>query len=108
MLKVGGIWVSPIEVEASLIGHPAVLECAVVPGRDEENLVKPCAYIVLNNGLSPSDELEKEIKTYVKKDLAHYKFPRWIHFVEDLPKTATGKVKRFELKKLEEEKVISA
>jgi benzoate-CoA ligase len=108
MLKVGGIWVSPIEVEASLIGHPAVLECAVVPGRDEENLVKPCAYIVLNNGFSSSEALEKEIKTYVKKDLAHYKFPRWIHFVEDLPKTATGKVKRFELKKLEEEKVISA
>jgi benzoate-CoA ligase family protein len=108
MLKVGGIWVSPIEVEASLIGHPAVLECAVVPGRDEENLVKPCAYIVLNNGFSPSEALEQEIKTYVKKDLAHYKFPRWIHFVEDLPKTATGKVKRFELKKLEEEKGVSA
>ncbi len=104
MLKVGGIWVSPIEVEACLIGHPSVLECAVVPGRDEENLVKPCAYIVLNKSYSASEALEKEIKTYVKKELAHYKFPRWIYFVEDLPKTATGKVKRFELKKLEDQK----
>lgn len=104
MLKVGGIWVSPIEVEACIIGHDAVLECAVVPGRDEENLVKPSAYIVLNRGFDPSDALEREIKDYVKSELAHYKYPRWIHFVEDLPKTATGKVKRFELKNLEEQK----
>jgi len=108
MLKVGGIWVSPIEVEACLIGHPAVLECAVVPGRDEEDLVKPCAYVVLNRGYSPSDRLEKEIKDYVKKELAHYKFPRWVYFVEELPKTATGKVKRFELKQLEDQKALSA
>lgn len=108
MLKVGGIWVSPIEVEACLIGHPAVLECAVVPGRDEEDLVKPCAYVVLNKGYSPSDLLEKEIKDYVKKELAHYKFPRWVYFVDELPKTATGKVKRFELKQLEDQKALSA
>lgn len=108
MLKVGGIWVSPIEVEACLIGHPAVLECAVVPGRDEEDLVKPCAYVVLNRGYSPSDPLEKEIKGYVKKELAHYKFPRWVYFVDELPKTATGKVKRFELKQLEDQKALSA
>lgn len=108
MLKVGGIWVSPIEVEACLIGHPAVLECAVVPGRDEEDLVKPCAYVVLNKGYSPSDPLEKEIKDYVKKELAHYKFPRWVYFVDELPKTATGKVKRFELKQLEDQKALSA
>lgn len=105
MLKVGGIWVSPIEVEACLIGHESVLECAVVPGRDKENLVKPAAYVVLNKGYTPSEELEKEIKDYVKKELAHYKFPRWVHFVEDLPKTATGKVKRFELKDIEDQKV---
>ncbi|MCM2283986.1 MAG: benzoate-CoA ligase family protein [Desulfobacula sp.] len=108
MLKVGGIWVSPIEVEACLIGHAAVLECAVVPGRDEEDLVKPCAYVVLNRGYSPSDLLEKEIKAYVKKELAHYKFPRWVYFVDELPKTATGKVKRFELKQLEDQKALSA
>ncbi len=105
MLKVGGIWVSPIEVEACIIGHPAVLECAVVPGRDEEDLVKPCAYIVLNKGFSPSPILEKEIKDYVKKELAHYKFPRWVYFVDELPKTATGKVKRFELKQMEDLRV---
>ena len=108
MLKVGGIWVSPIEVEACLIGHPCVLESAVVPGSDEQNLVKPSAYIVLNKGFSPSIALEDEIKTYVKKELAHYKFPRWIYFVEDLPKTATGKVKRFELKQQEELRTLSA
>ncbi|MBU0973111.1 MAG: benzoate-CoA ligase family protein [Proteobacteria bacterium] len=107
MLKVGGIWVSPVEVEACLIGHPGVLESAVVPGRDEQNLVKPSAYIVLNKGFSPSIALEKEIKDYVKKELAHYKFPRWIYFVEDLPKTATGKVKRFELKQQEELRSLS-
>jgi benzoate-CoA ligase len=66
--------------------------------------VKPSAYIVLNKGFEESPELEKEIKSYVKKELAHYKFPRWIYFVEDLPKTATGKVKRFELKGQEEER----
>lgn len=102
MLKVGGIWVSPIEVEACLIEHPAVLESAVVPGVDEQDLVKPSAYIVLNKGYSAGPEIEKEIKDYVKKELAHYKFPRWVHFVDDLPKTATGKVKRFELKAREE------
>lgn len=104
MLKVGGIWVSPIEVEACLIQHPAVLESAVVPGRDKENLVKPSAYIVLNKGYEASEVLEKEIKDFVKTELAHYKFPRWIHFVDDLPKTPTGKVKRFELKNIEEKR----
>jgi benzoate-CoA ligase len=103
MLKVGGIWVSPIEVEACIIGHPAVLGCAVVPGRDDENLVKPSAYVVLNKGVEPTLALETEIKEFVKGELAHYKFPRWVHFVSDLPKTATGKVKRFELKQLEEQ-----
>ena len=108
MLKVGGIWVSPIEVESCLISHPAVLECAVVPGRDDENLVKPSAYVVLDEGYDASEALEKEIKDYVKTQLAHYKFPRWVHFVEDLPKTPTGKVKRFELKELEGRKMAAA
>lgn len=98
MLKVGGIWVSPAEVEASLISHPAVLECAVVGRADEEGLVKPQAYIVLRNGQTPSPQLEKELKEYVKKNLAHYKFPRWVEFVEALPKTATGKIQRFRLR----------
>jgi len=98
MLKVGGIWVSPIEVEACLIEHPAVLECAVVGMTDDENLVKPKAFVVLKRGYSPDDQLNKDLKEYVKKTLAHYKYPRWIEFVDDLPKTATGKVKRFELR----------
>ena len=95
-------------MEACLIGHPAILESAVVPGRDEENLVKPSAYIVLNKEYTASPALEKEIKDYVKTELAHYKFPRWIHFVDDLPKTATGKVKRFELKNLEEHQAMAS
>ena len=98
MLKVGGIWVSPIEVEACIIEHPSVLECAVVGAPDEENLIKPKAFIVLQKGYAADDALQKEIKAYVKKTLAHYKYPRWIEFVEDLPKTATGKIKRFMLK----------
>ncbi len=104
MLKVGGIWVSPTEVEGCLIDHPAVLECAVVGATDEDNLVKPLAFVVLGQAVSASPELEKELKEYVKTSLAHYKFPRWIHFVEELPKTATGKIKRFELRKLAQSK----
>jgi benzoate-CoA ligase len=98
MLKVGGIWVSPIEVEACLMEHPKVLECAVVGAPDAENLIKPKAYVVLNNGDEPDDALATEIKDYVKKALAHYKYPRWVEFVDELPKTATGKIKRFMLK----------
>jgi benzoate-CoA ligase len=98
MLKVGGIWVSPVEVEACIMEHPSVLECAVVGAPDAENLIKPKAYVVLQNGNPPSDALAKEIKAYVKKTLAHYKYPRWVEFVEELPKTATGKIKRFMLK----------
>jgi 4-hydroxybenzoate-CoA ligase len=98
MLKVGGIWVSPIEVEACLIEHHSVLECAVVGSVDGENLVKPKAFVVLNRGYEASQELTKELKDYVKSTLAHYKYPRWIEFVDDIPKTATGKLKRFELR----------
>jgi benzoate-CoA ligase len=98
MLKVGGIWVSPIEVENCIVGHPAVLECAVVGATDDDQLVKPKAYVVLKKGYSASGELEGDLKKYVKTKLAHYKYPRWIEFVEDLPKTATGKIKRFELR----------
>ena len=100
MLKVGGIWVSPIEVEACLMEHPEVLECAVIGAPDQENLIKPKAFIVLKNGTQPSEDLSGEIKSFVKKNLAHYKYPRWIEFVEELPKTATGKIKRFELRNI--------
>jgi 4-hydroxybenzoate-CoA ligase len=98
MLKVGGIWVSPIEVEACLTDHPAVQECAVIGAPDEEDLIKPKAFVVLQSGYKASEEIEKELKAHVKGALAPYKYPRWITFVDDLPKTATGKIKRFELK----------
>jgi len=101
MLKVGGIWLSPVEVEASIIEHPAVLECAVVPFVNEEDLVKPKAYVVLNGSRKASAELEQEIKNHVKQELANYKYPRWVEFIDDLPKTATGKIKRFVLREKE-------
>jgi benzoate-CoA ligase family protein len=98
MLKVGGIWVSPIEVENTLVSHPAVLEVAVVGHEDEERLVKPKAYVVLKEGCAPGAALEAEIKQFVKDKIAAYKYPRWIEFVSELPKTATGKIQRFKLR----------
>ncbi len=98
MLKVGGIWVSPVEVENALIGHPAVLECAVVGAQDTDQLVKPKAYVVLKEGRQPSAALAEELKGYVKEAIAPYKYPRWIEFIPDLPKTATGKIQRFRLR----------
>ena len=98
MLKVGGIWVSPVEVENTLISHPAVLEVAVVGQEDDERLVKPKAYVVLKEGQAPGAALEAEIKQFVKDKIAAYKYPRWIEFVQELPKTATGKIQRFKLR----------
>ena len=98
MLKVGGIWVSPVEVENTLISHPAVLEVAVVGQEDEERLVKPKAYVVLKEGQAPGAALEAEIKQFVKDKIAVYKYPRWIEFVQELPKTATGKIQRCKLR----------
>jgi benzoate-CoA ligase len=98
MLKVGGIYVSPIEVEAALITHPAVLEAAVIGREDDEHLMKPVAYIVLKGGQQGSDALAEELVTHVKSQLAPYKYPRWIEFIDELPKTATGKIQRFKLR----------
>jgi benzoate-CoA ligase family protein len=98
MLKVGGIWVSPIEVEDALISHPAVLETAVVAKKDEHDLIKPKAYVVLKEGYEPSEKLSAEIQAFIKKSLAPYKYPRWIEFVKTLPKTDTGKVQRYKLR----------
>jgi len=95
MLKVSGIWVSPAEVEAALVAHPAVLEAAVVGQEDEQKLVKPKAYVVLKSGMQASED---ELKAHVKEMLAPYKYPRWIEFASDLPKTATGKIQRFKLR----------
>ena len=98
MLKVGGIYVSPFEVEAALVMHEAVLEAAVVGHADENDLVKPKAFVVLKSGVAPSDALAETLKAHVKGRLAAYKFPRWIEFVRELPKTATGKIQRFKLR----------
>jgi 4-hydroxybenzoate-CoA ligase len=98
MLKVGGIWVSPLEVENCLSEHPAVFETAVVGKRDKEGLVKPKAFVVLRNGYEASEKLEEELKNFVKDRLAKYKYPRFIEFMDELPKSATGKVQRFKLR----------
>jgi benzoate-CoA ligase family protein len=98
MLKVGGIWVSPVEVESTLMSHPAVLECAVVGQPDGANLIKPKAFVSLRPGHSPSDELARELIAYCQEHMAAYKRPRWIEFVSEMPKTATGKIQRFKLR----------
>jgi benzoate-CoA ligase len=95
MLKVSGIWVSPAEVEAALVSHEAVLEAAVVGKEDEQKLIKPKAFVVLKPGRQATTE---ELQNYVKSKLAHYKYPRWIEFATELPKTATGKIQRFKLR----------
>jgi benzoate-CoA ligase len=100
MLKVGGIFVSPFEVEAAIASHEAVLEAAVVGHDDENKLVKPKAFVVLKSGISPSDALAEALKAHVRAKLAPYKFPRWIEFVPELPKTATGKIQRFKLRRM--------
>jgi benzoate-CoA ligase family protein len=98
MLKVSGYWVSPAEVEAALMAHPGILECAVVGKEDPEGLVKPLALVVLRPGAEPSREIEEEIQALLRGRIASYKCPRWISFVRELPKTATGKVQRFKLR----------
>jgi benzoate-CoA ligase len=100
MLKVGGIWVSPVEVENILNDHEAVLECAVIGATDEEGLVKPKAFVVLNEGHAPSADLEKQLKDFVKDRIAAYKYPRWIEFIDSLPKSTTGKIQRFRLREM--------
>jgi benzoate-CoA ligase len=98
MLKVGGIWVSPFEVESALAAHPAVLEAAVVGSEDSDGLTKPKAFVVLRDPAADRDALTGELKTFVKTSLAPFKYPRWIEFVTELPKTATGKIQRFRLR----------
>ena len=99
MLKVGGQWVSPFEVESALLGHPEVLEAAVVAAEDEQGLVKPKAFVVPRAGIEPDDGLAAALQEFVKDRLAPFKYPRWIEFVGDLPKTATGKIQRFRLRR---------
>ena len=98
MLKVGGIWCSPVEIEGCLIGHGAVLEAAIVGHADEHALIKPKAYVVLKEAGAGGPALTEELMTLCRKTLAPYKYPRWVEYVTELPKTATGKIQRFKLR----------
>ncbi|HTI82943.1 MAG TPA: benzoate-CoA ligase family protein [Acetobacteraceae bacterium] len=100
MLKVSGVWVSPFEVEEALVSHPAVLESAVIGAQDQDGLTKPKAFVVLQDAARQQDaETVKELlKTHVKERIGVWKYPRWIEFVDGLPKTATGKIQRFRLR----------
>ena len=98
MLKVGGMYVAPFEVEGALLTHPDVLEAAVVAWPDEDRLIKPKAFVVLKPSVTASDRSVRALQEHCRKQLAPYKFPRWIEFRNDLPKTATGKIQRFKLR----------
>ena len=98
MFKVSGIWVSPFEVESALVGHAAVLEAAVVPKEDTDGLLKPKAFVVLKPGQTAANGLPEALKEHVKAKAGMWKYPRWIEFVDGLPKTATGKIQRFKLR----------
>jgi benzoate-CoA ligase family protein len=98
LLKVGGIYVSPFEVEGALCTHPEVLEAAVVAWPDHDNLIKPKAFVVLKAAEKACDQLASALQEHVRNVLAPYKYPRWIEFRSELPKTATGKIQRFKLR----------
>lgn len=98
MMKVGGIWCSPFEIESCLIEHPKVLEAAIVSRADGEGLEKPEAWVVLNDKSQAGDATADELLAHCKSKLAKYKYPRWFNFVDELPKTATGKIQRFKLR----------
>lgn len=98
MMKVAGMWVSPGEVENALLAHPDVAEVAVVAHANENGLIHPAAYIVLKNGVTSHQNLAQEIREFLRKKLVSYKCPQTVHFLENLPKTATGKIQRFLLR----------
>ncbi|MBV8602696.1 MAG: benzoate-CoA ligase family protein [Candidatus Eremiobacteraeota bacterium] len=98
MLKVSGMWVSPVEVESALTAHESVLECAVIGREDRDGLTKPHAYVVLRSSGEAPGDLAGELQSFVKEHLAPHKYPRWVTIVDALPKTATGKTQRFVLR----------
>jgi benzoate-CoA ligase len=102
MLKVGGQWVSPIEVESALVAHPSVLECGVIGRADHDGLVKPIAFVVPKPGVAGTPDLAHELQQFVRDRLADYKRPRSVEFLSELPKTATGKIQRFRLRAMAE------
>jgi len=98
MLKVSGMWVSPIEIENALLEHQAVQEAAVIGREDGDQLIKPAAFVVLRPGQQSSAELVSELQQFVSAKMTAYKRPRWVEFLRELPKTATGKIQRFKLR----------
>ncbi len=98
MLKVGGQWVSPIEVEHAMLLHADVQECAVVGYDDRDGLTKPMAFVVLRSDVAGTPERAAALEEFVRSQIAEYKRPRRVHFLSDLPKTATGKIQRFKLR----------
>jgi len=98
LFKVGGKWVSPSEVERALVAHEAVWEAAVIGAEDDEGLMKPLAFVVTNVGQEGGPKLEAELKEYVKNVLSPYKYPRWIEFVDNLPRGPGGKLLRYKLR----------
>src|SRR5262249_21153989 len=101
LFKVNGRWLSPAEVESALVAHPSVREAAVVARDDERGLTKPAAYIVTNDGHEPNPQLATELQRWVSERLGGYKQPRWIEFLPEIPKTATGKLQRYKLRQLQ-------
>lgn len=108
MLKVGGMWCSPIEIESRLLAHPKVREAAVIGRLDDNGLVKPAAYLVLHNPADENDATARELQQYCKLHLAGFKYPRWFYFVREIPKTITGKIQRFKLRQLPPEQDVKA
>ncbi len=98
MLKVSGVWVSPVEIETVLTEHQAVAEVAVVANQDKDGLTKPVAWVVLRAGFTGNPELAASLQEFVVSRLPNYKRPRSIEFVSELPRTATGKIQRFKLR----------
>jgi benzoate-CoA ligase len=105
MFKVNGRWLSPNEVESALIAHPAVREAAVIAREDEHGLTKPAACVVLNSDVRPDQALASDLQDWVAQRVGAYKRPRWVSFLSELPKTATGKVQRFKLRASQTEQV---
>jgi benzoate-CoA ligase family protein len=98
MMKVGGIYVAPFEVEGALLSHPDVLEAAVAAWPDEDGLIRPKAFVVLKPSGKPNEAMALALREHCRKQLATFKYPRWIEFRTELPKTATGKIQRFKLR----------
>ena len=102
LFKVNGLWLSPAEVESALIAHTAVREAAVIAREDDDGLTKPAAFVVLNEGFTPGEQLTHELQELVAQRIGGYKRPRWIEFLTEIPKTATGKLQRFKLREMQD------